>query len=50
MNTNPFGKSLEDTAAELIAEHQVLLLEKDLDDIDNRGQFVGWVQVKRELG
>lgn len=44
------GKTLGDTVADLIAEHQMRLLEKDLDEIDKKGQFVPWDQAKKELG
>jgi len=44
------GKSLGDTIADLVAEHQRHTLEMDLDKIDRDGQSVPWDQAKRELG
>ena len=44
------GKSLGDTVAELITEHQRRALERDLDEIDANGQFIPWDKAKKELG
>jgi hypothetical protein len=44
------GKSLGDTVAELITEHQRRSLERDLDEIDANGQFIPWDKAKKELG
>jgi len=44
------GKSLGDTVAELITEHQRRALERDLDEIDANGQFISWDKAKKELG
>lgn len=46
------GKSLGDTVAELIAEHQARLLERDLDEIDTatEGKYVSWREAKRKIG
>lgn len=44
------GKSLGDTVADLIAEHQRRTLERDLDEIDENGDFVPWEEARKELG
>jgi hypothetical protein len=44
------GKSLGDTVADLITEHQKRALERDLDEIDENGDFVPWEDAKKELG
>lgn len=44
------GKSLGDTVADLIAEHQRRTLERDLDEIDENGDFVPWEDARKELG
>jgi hypothetical protein len=44
------GKSLGDTVADLITEHQRLALERDLDEIDENGDFIPWEDAKKELG
>jgi hypothetical protein len=44
------GKSLGDTVADLITEHQRRALERDLDEIDANGQFIPWEKAKKELG
>jgi len=44
------GKSLGDTVADLIAEHQKRMLERDLEEIDTGGHFVPWDEAKRKLG
>ena len=49
-NIKPPGKSLGDTVADLIAEHQKRVLERDLDEIDANGTFVSWEQAKKDLG
>jgi len=49
-NIKPPGKSLGDTVADLITEHQRRALEWDLDEIDANGQFIPWEKAKKELG
>jgi hypothetical protein len=49
-NIKPPGKSLGDTVADLITEHQKRTLERDLDEIDANGQFISWDEAKKELG
>jgi len=44
------GKSLGDTVADLITEHQRRALERDLDEIDENGDFIPWEEAKKELG
>jgi hypothetical protein len=44
------GKSLGDTVADLITEHQKRALERDLDEIDENGDFIPWEEAKKELG
>jgi hypothetical protein len=44
------GKSLGDTVADLITEHQRRALERDLDEIDENGDFIPWEDAKKELG
>jgi hypothetical protein len=44
------GKSLGDTVADLITEHQKRTLERDLNEIDENGQFIPWEEAKKELG
>jgi len=44
------GKTLGDTVADLIAEHQLRTLERDLDEIDKDAHFVPWDKAKKELG
>jgi len=46
----PPGKSLGDTVAELIAEHRMRTLERDLNEIDAKGHFIPWDEAKQELG
>ena len=46
----PPGKSLGDTVAELIAEHRMRTLERDLNEIDAKGHFIEWDEAKKELG
>ena len=46
----PPGKSLGDTVAELIAEHRMRTLERDLNEIDAKGHFIPWDEAKKELG
>jgi hypothetical protein len=46
----PPGKSLGDTVADLITEHQARQLERDLDEIDTHGDFIPLDQARRELG
>ena len=43
------GKTLGDTVADLIAEHQRRTLEMDLDEISKNGTFTSWEEAKREL-
>jgi hypothetical protein len=49
-NIKPPGKSLGDTVADLIAEHQKRMLERDLDEIDPHGNFIPWEEAKKDLG
>jgi hypothetical protein len=49
-NIKPPGKSLGDTVADLITEHQKRMLERDLDEIDAKGDFIPWEKAKKELG
>lgn len=49
-NIKPPGKSLGDTVADLIADHQKRVLERDLDEIDANGTFIPWEQAKKDLG
>jgi len=49
-NIKPPGKSLGDTVADLITEHQKWMLERDLDEIDANGNFIPWDKAKKELG
>jgi hypothetical protein len=44
------GKTLGDTVADLIAEHQARALERDLDEIDKNAHYVPWDKAKKELG
>ncbi len=44
------GKSLGDTVADLITEHQRRTLERDLDEIDENGDFIPWEEARKELG
>lgn len=44
------GRSLGDTIADLITEHQQRMLERDLDEIDANGNFIPWDEAKKELG
>ena len=44
------GKSLGDTVADLITEHQRLALERDLDEIIKNGHYTPWDEAKKELG
>ena len=43
------GKTLGDTVADLIAEHQRRTLEMDLDEISKNGTFTSWEESKRQL-
>jgi hypothetical protein len=49
-NIKPPGKSLGDTVADLITEHQKRMLERDLDEIDANGNFIPWEEAKKDLG
>jgi hypothetical protein len=49
-NIKPPGKSLGETVADLITEHQKKKLERDLNEIDENGQFIPWEKAKKELG
>ena len=49
-NIKPPGKSLGDTVADLITEHQRRTLERDLDEIDENGDFIPWEEARKELG
>jgi len=44
------GKTLGDTVAVLIAEHQLRTLERDLDEIDKDAHYIPWDKAKKELG
>jgi hypothetical protein len=44
------GKSLGDTVADLINEHQRRNLEMDLDTIDAHEKFIPWSEAKKDLG
>ena len=44
------GKSLGDTVADLIAEHQLRTLERDLDQIEKTAKYVSWDKAKKDLG
>ena len=44
------GKSLGDTVSDLITEHQRRTLERDLDEIDENGDFIPWEEARKELG
>ncbi|MDP3563130.1 MAG: hypothetical protein Q8R70_01430 [Methanoregula sp.] len=44
------GKSLGDTVADLIAEHKMVQLERDLDAIRKNGRYIPWEEAKKELG
>jgi len=43
------GKTLGETVADLIAEHQRRKLELDLDEIDASGTFTSWEEAKKDL-
>jgi hypothetical protein len=44
------GKSLGETVADLIAEHKLMQLERDLDAIRKDGRYIPWEEAKKELG
>jgi hypothetical protein len=44
------GKSLGDTVAELVAERQARLLERDLEVIRENAQYTPWDEAKKDLG
>jgi len=44
------GRSLGETVADLISEHQRAALERDLDEIDASATYHPWDDVKAELG
>jgi hypothetical protein len=44
------GKSLGDTVAELVAERQTRLLERDLEAIREKAQYIPWDDAKKDLG
>jgi hypothetical protein len=44
------GKSLGDTVAELVAERQARLLERDLEAIRAKGHYTPWDEAKKDLG
>jgi hypothetical protein len=44
------GKSLGDTVADLIAEHHLRALERDLDQVDKNATYVPWDKAKKDLG
>jgi len=43
------GRTLGETVADLIAEHQRRNLEMDLDEINANGTFTSWEEAKRDL-
>jgi hypothetical protein len=43
-------KTPEGTITDLIAEHQLQVLERDLELIEKNGDFIPWGQAKKELG
>jgi len=44
------GQTFNETISELISEHQLALLEADLDEIDTSGNTVPWEEAKKILG
>jgi hypothetical protein len=44
------GKTFGETVADLIAEHQARMLERDLDAIDKNAHYVSWDKAKKDLG
>jgi len=46
----PSTQSLGETIAGLIEEHNMMKLEKDLDDIDAVAHYTPWDQAKKKLG
>jgi len=44
------GRSLGETVADLIAEHKLMQLERDLDVIRKDGRYIPWEEAKKELG
>jgi hypothetical protein len=44
------GKSLGDTVAELVAERQARLLERDLEVIRKTAHYIPWEEAKKDLG
>jgi mRNA-degrading endonuclease RelE of RelBE toxin-antitoxin system len=44
------GRSLGETVADLIAEHQLRQLEHDLDAIRKDGHYIPWEDARKELG
>ena len=44
------GETLGDTIARLIEEHNMRVLERDLDEIDAVAQYTPWEQAKKDLG
>ena len=44
------GKSLGDTVAELVAERQARMLERDLEAIRETAHYIPWDDAKKELG
>jgi len=44
------GKTLGETVADLISEHQRATLERDLDEVDASATYVPWDDAKAELG
>lgn len=46
----PSTQSLGETIAGLVEEHNMMKLEKDLDDIDAVAHYTPWDQAKKKLG
>ena len=44
------GETLGDTVARLIEEHNMRMLEKDLEEIDTAAHYTPWDDAKKELG
>jgi|WetSurMetagenome_2_1015567.scaffolds.fasta_scaffold21391_6 hypothetical protein len=44
------GKTLGDTVADLITEHQARALERDLEAIERDAHYISWDKAKKELG
>lgn len=44
------GETLGDTIARLIEEHNMKVLEKDLDEIDAVAQYIPWNKARKDIG